>query len=271
MLTVRHIDSFSAAGLEPYQTMRRQWEHRSQGIFVAEGAKVVTRLLESAFLVRSVLMPEKWFAELRELIENRPEPVEVFLAPKKLLEQLTGFSMYQGLLAVGQVPEQPPLQEILAGGRRPRLFAAAEGLSSAENVGALARNCAAFSGNGLITGQKCASPFLRRAVRASMGTVFSLPVLENANMAETLGVLKGSGVRCIAAHPHSDEAQLSRALMQECCCILFGSEDAGIPLELLALCDECVSIPMAAGVDSLNVSSAAAAFLYEAARQRGKA
>jgi len=118
--------------------MRRQHEHRKQGIFVAEGEKVVRRLLESRFAVVSVLLPEKWFRELDSLIQVRPEEIQVFIAEKALLETLTGFSMYQGLLAVGKVPPLPTLAEIVTRSPQPRLLAAADGLTSAENLGALA-------------------------------------------------------------------------------------------------------------------------------------
>src|SRR5262249_50234787 len=104
MLEVRRIDSLDLPALQPYRTMRRQMEHRKQGIFVAEGEKVVRRLLESRFGVVSVLLPQKWLDELRPQLEARPEPVQVFVAEKALLETFTGFSMYQGLLAVGKIP-----------------------------------------------------------------------------------------------------------------------------------------------------------------------
>src|SRR3954467_12904401 len=106
MLRVRKIDSVDLPELLPYRTMRRQMDHRQQNIFVAEGEKVVRRLLQSRFEVISVLLPEKWLQELQPLLESRRELVEVFLAEKQLLETLTGFSMYQGLLAVGKIPER---------------------------------------------------------------------------------------------------------------------------------------------------------------------
>src|SRR5215475_2086868 len=101
MLRIREIESFDLPELQPYRTMRRQLEHRQQGIFVAEGEKVVRRLLESRFIPLSVLMPEKWLSELEPLLRARPETIDAFIADKALLETLTGFSMYQGLLAVG--------------------------------------------------------------------------------------------------------------------------------------------------------------------------
>src|SRR5438270_12372529 len=119
MFRVRKINAFDLPELQPYRTMRRQLEHREQGIFVAEGEKVVRRLLESRFVPISLLMPEKWLAELEPLLLARPETIDVFLADKELLETLTGFSMYQGLLAVGKIPPQISLHELLAHAPQP--------------------------------------------------------------------------------------------------------------------------------------------------------
>src|SRR5438270_8322758 len=100
MFHVRKIESFDSPELHPYATMRRSREHEQQGIFVAEGTKVVQRLLESHFTIVSMVVPEKWLPEFQSLLEKRPEDGIVYLAEKKLLESLTGFSMFQGVLAV---------------------------------------------------------------------------------------------------------------------------------------------------------------------------
>src|SRR5271170_4871740 len=105
--------------------MRLQREHRQQGIFVAEGEKVVRRLLNSNFIVLSVLVPETWVTALAPVLQARSEDIPVFVAPKGVLESMTGFSMYQGLLAVGKIPRNPSLDEVLALGARPWLLAAA--------------------------------------------------------------------------------------------------------------------------------------------------
>jgi len=268
MLQVQAITSFDLPELQPYRTMRRQMEHRLAGIFVAEGEKVVRRLLESRFTVVSVLLPEKWLVELRPLLEARAEAVRVFVAEKKLLETLTGFSMYQGLLAVGKVPAPIPLGTILQKNSGPRLLAAVDSLSSAENLGALVRNCAAFNVHALIVGETCTSPYLRRAVRSSMGTIFQLPIIETTGLVATLQDLRRRGLTCIAAHPHAEGGDVLRANFKRDCCLVFGSEGSGIAPPVLAACDEAVAIPMPATVDSLNVASASAVFLYEANRQR---
>jgi tRNA G18 (ribose-2'-O)-methylase SpoU len=248
--------------------MRRQMDHRKQGIFVAEGEKVVRRLLKSKFGVVSVLLPQKWFEELRATLEARPETVEVFVAEKSLLETLTGFSMYQGLLAVGKIPAAHPLAAVLERSSRPRLLVAADSLTSAENLGALVRNCAAFGAHALLTGETSTDPFLRRAVRSSMGTVFELPIVQTGNLVEELRRLSDWGFRCVAAHPHVEGRKVSEADFRGDCCLVFGSEGYGLSATVLAACQDAVAIPMAGTVDSLNVGSAAAVFLYEAKRQR---
>ena len=270
MYRSQKIESFDLPELQPYRTMRRQHEHRQRGIFVAEGEKVVRRLLESSFGVVSMLLPEKWLRDLDPLLQARPEEIRVFVAEKALLETLTGFSMYQGLLAVGKVPPLPNLEEIVARSPQPRLLAAADGLSSAENLGALVRNCAAFNAQALIVGETCSSPFLRRAVRSSMGTIFRMPIVESASLVQALGELRSRGIRCIAAHPHADGRTVSQARFTGDCCIVLGSEGYGISPPVIAACDEAAAIPMPDAVDSLNVGSAAAVFLYEANRQRSR-
>lgn len=267
--SVQALTTLELPELAPYRTMRQHEEHRRERIFVAEGEKVVRRLLESSLTVVSVLLPEPWLRELEPQLRARPEPVLVYTAPKKLLEQLTGYTLYQGLLAVARMPPGWTLSEALARTTSPRLWVAAEGLTSAENLGALVRNCAAFRVQALVVGETCSSPWLRRAVRASMGAIFHLPTLEPPCLVDALHALREVGVRCVAAHPHTDAATVSRTELTGEVCLVFGSEGYGLSSPVLAACDAAVAVPMPPGVDSLNVASAAAVFLYEANRQRG--
>ena len=274
MIRIEKISSFDAPELQPYATMRRPAAHELKGIFVAEGEKVVRRLLESHFTVISVVFTERHLADFRHLIEARPEQITVYLAEKKWLETLTGFAMFQGVLAVGKIPGKASLDSVLRDSPEPRLIAAVDGLTNSENLGALVRNCAAFSVHALLVGETSSSPFLRRAVRNSMGAIFQLPVVElgkgdATTLAETLHVLRKRGIRCVAAHPHGGKF-LAEADFTKDCCIIFGSEGLGISKDVLESCDEAVAIPMPEKVDSLNVGAAAAVFLYEANRQRKK-
>ena len=295
MIRLEKIAALDRPELAPYRTLRRSFEHEEQGIFVAEGDKVVRRLLASNFGIVSVLLPENRVADFEPLLRGRPEhEIKIFAVTKKsILEELVGFEMFQGVLAIGKIPAPPSLDEILADSPRPRLFVALDELANAENLGSLIRNCAAFGVHALIVGETSSSPYLRRAVRNSMGTIFQLPIIELNNrrgeiseprhadgtlkrrddplvtLAETLGELKKAGVRCLAAHPQPGGKILSQADFTRDVCLVFGSEGNGISEKVLAACDEAVAIPMANDVDSLNVSAAAAAFLYEAQRQRG--
>jgi tRNA G18 (ribose-2'-O)-methylase SpoU len=268
MFHLRHVDSLDLPELAPYRTMRRHHDHVQQRIFVAEGEKVVRRLLESRFTVVSALMPEKWVHELSPLLKARPENIPVFIAPKDQLEQIIGFSMYQGVMAVGRFPEPVPLETILGNAPRPHLLLALEGLTSAENLGVIVRNAAAFGVHALVAGETCSTPYLRRSVRNSMGTIFKLPVVESPNLVETLRQLRQRGVRCVAADGHAKQTTLARCNLTGDCCIVLGSEGYGLSPAALEACDEAVAIPMANEVDSLNVGNAAAVFLYEANRQR---
>jgi tRNA G18 (ribose-2'-O)-methylase SpoU len=160
------------------------------------------------------------------------------------------------------------LDRVIAGRESRVLLAAVDSLSSAENMGAVVRNCAGLRADALIVGETCSSPYLRRAVRSSMGTVFQLPVLETPNLAATLQGLRRQGIRCVATTPHVKGRPLFQTDLVQGCCLVFGSEGYGISETVLAACDEIAAVPMPPAIDSLNVASAAAIFLYEANRQR---
>jgi len=269
MFTVHRIESLDLPELAPYRTLKRAVEHKAQGIFVAEGDKVVHRLLASSLTVVSVLLPDHRLAEYEPTLRIRTENISVYaVTEKRVLEELVGFEMFQGVLAVAKMPAICSLHELVGKYKSPRLFVAADGLTSAENIGVLVRNCVAFGAQALVVGETSASPFLRRAVRNSMGTIFQLPVIESKSLVSSINEMRKLGIRCIAAHPHTDQKTLSSANFTRDCCIVFGSEGNGISPSMLAACDEAVAIPMSAKVDSLNVASAAAVFLYEASRQR---
>ena len=268
MFEAHPIDSFDDPRLAPYRTMRRQFDHYEQEMFVAEGEKVVRRLLESTIPVISVLMPAPKLAEFEPLLKARVDLIPVFTGAKALLEDLTGFSMYQGVLALAKVPRPHRLDDVLAAAPRPRLFVGLEGVSNAENLGVIVRNAVAFGVHGLILGETCAPPYLRRAVRSSMGTIFKLRYVQSSRLSNSVSELRQRGIRVIAAHPHATGKTPSQMNLVEDCCVVFGSEGDGLSREVIEACDEAVAIPMEHGTDSLNVAAASAVFLYEGQRQR---
>ena len=179
----RFIQSLDVRGLEPYRTLRRPLEHIQKGIFVAEGEKVVRRLLDSPLKVVSLLLTPEWL-DRYETSGKLSGTHDIFIAPKELLETIVGYNLHQGIMAVGKVPPDPTLERVIASHDGRKLFAAIDGLVNAENVGVVVRNCAAFGVDAVIAGETSSSPYLRRAVRNSMGTVFTLPILHVGNLAD---------------------------------------------------------------------------------------
>ncbi len=272
LLRIQPLSEAAQADLAPYTTLRRRKDLERQARFVAEGGKIVERLLESPFPVESLLLTQDWLKRLQGRLDARPEPIHVLLAASKAeIEHATGFPDRQGLKAVGRLPRTTTLEDVLREQPRPHLFAALDGVTNAENVGVVVRNAAALGVQALIAGERTCSPFLTRAIGTSMGAVFAVPIVEHTPLAEALRRLRAAGVRCVAAHPSAAQHTLPEADLRRDCCLVLGSEGEGISPEILKLCDEAVSVPMARGVDSLNVGSAAGVLFYEAWRQRGGA
>jgi tRNA G18 (ribose-2'-O)-methylase SpoU len=269
-LVVRPIESLDAPELAAYRTLRRIEEHEQAGIFVATNVKVVQRLFASDFDVVSALLTPAWLEKFEPALMARPEKeIVVYVGEKPLLETVTGYHLHQGAMAIGRIPPQPTLAELLERSPRPLLIAAAEGIASTENLGALVRSAAAFGAHFLLVGETCVSPLQRRAVSGSMGTIFQQPFVQTKSLVAALQTLRANGVRCLAAHLSAEAKKLSTIDLRGDCCIVFGAEGPGLSDAVVAACDEVVQIPMPSHMNSLNVAAATAVFLYEATRQRG--
>lgn len=267
MFRLHRIESLDDPRLQPFRNMRAQVDRVGDGLFIAEGEKIVRRLLESPHGVVSVLLPPKWQAEYEPLLAARPEEIDLFVAPKDVLSTLTGFKLFQGVLAVGRVPRPATLPELLAL-PGPRLFAAVDAVTNSVNTGLILRNAVAMGVQAFIVGETSAHPYLRRSVRSCMGALLKIPYLLSPSLTVTLRQLRENGIRCLAAHPHTDQCLLPDAPLHEDACVVLGSEGEGIRPEVREACDLQVVVPMQAGVDSLNVGNASAVFFYEAWRQR---
>ena len=261
---------FELPELECYRTLSRSGVHYQQGLFVAEGEKVVPRLLASERVVVSLLVSSEWFDRLRGAIEARPEFIDVYLLDKAGVEKLTGRTCYQPIKAVAKVPPAKQINDLPLDEGQPVLLAAIDGLSNADNVGALVRNSVGLGATGLVVGETSSSPYLRRAVHASMGSVFSVPVVEALSLESALSELRRRDVFCLAAHPAQSGTRLSELALPPKVCVVFGSEGYGIRDSVLQQCDGAAGVPMSHGVDSLNVASSSAVFFYELQRQLGR-
>ncbi len=279
MIDLERISSLDHPELRPYRTMRRAVEHIKQGIFIAEGEKVIRRFLESDLAVVSLLLTDEWFQRLEGILSARKEDhIKVFMGDKRLLETIVGFQLHQGIMAIGKVPGPYPLANIILEKPSSHFLVAVDSIANSENLGVIVRNCVAFGVDGLLVGETSCSPYLRRAVRMSMGAVFRIPVIHVQNLASTLRMLaEDHGTGTIATHPHPEGLSANAVDYSGSICLVFGSEGSGISPEVLQSCQQTVAIPMTVGTDSLNVASASAIVLYEARRlgkstpQSGKA
>ena len=263
------VSDLDAPELALYRTLRRVEEHERAGVLVAANHKVIKRLLASRYTVVSALLTPEWLGKFEAQLRDRPEAINVYLADDPLLATITGYQLHQGALAVAKIPPLPDFETLLKTSPRPLLLAAVEGIASAENMGVIVRNCAAFGVHFLIVGETCGSPFQRRAVAGSMGTIFEQPAVRVDNLVATLHALRAQGVRCLAAHPRADAKKLVAVDLRGDCCLVFGAEGPGLTDAALAACDDMVEIPMPSHMNSLNVAVASGIFLYEATRQRG--
>jgi len=266
--TVEHLEQ---RGLENFRTLRRNDEHYKKGIFIAEGNKVVLRLLAGDFIIVSMLMTQEWFDRCRENLEQRREPVQVFITSDSLIKMIVGFNYHQGIIAVAKIPQSHTIETQHELQRENALVVAFDELNNAENVGVIIRNCAACGVDALITSRTSSDPYLRRSVRNSMGSVFMLPVVYTDDLAETMRKLRNEyGFSTVAAHLGRNSTSLHSIDFRQKTCVILGNEHHGISPGVLAECSAAMMIPMERNpiIDSFNVGCASAIILHEAFRQR---
>lgn len=225
-----------------------------RGIVIAEGGNVVERLVRSRYPVRAVVGVAARLAALAPVLE--PLDVPVYELDKWLLSDVVGFRVTRGVLASADRLPQLSAAELLTDARR---VAVLEGLNDFENLGALFRNAAAFGVDAVLLDRRCADPLYRRSVRVSMGHVLQVPfaVLEEP-WSDTLREFT-----TLALTPRPDSIPLREVPAPQRWAVLLGAEGPGLSEAALAAADLRVRIPMAPGVDSLNVATAAAvAFAY---------
>ena len=233
-----------------------------RGLYLAESEKVIRRALRAGHRPRSFLMGERWLADLADLVADAERSdVPVYVADAPVIEEMTGFHLHRGALASMHRPELPTPQSLLAGARR---VAVLEDIVDHTNVGAIFRACAALGVDAVLVTPRCADPLYRRSVRVSMGTVFQVPWTRITPWPGGLEVLRDSGF-VVAAFALTDDAVSLDDLAAEPperLAVVFGAEGDGLSRRTTAAADLVVRIPMAGGVDSLNVAAASAVALW---------
>ena len=231
----------------------------AEGIFVAEGAKVIERAIGAGFTPLSILGTSKWLGiiDAQQIV---PADIARYVADEAVLESLTGYQVHRGALALIRRKRTPSVETLTSSARRVVLL---EDLKEHTNVGAIIRSAAAFGADAVLVSKACADPLYRRAIKVSMGTVFQVPWTVVEDWDGCLAALAEHGFSLVALTPSAD-AQDLRALaaaQPDKVAIVLGTEGPGLSRESLERCER-VRIPMSAGVDSLNVAAAAAVALF---------
>jgi tRNA G18 (ribose-2'-O)-methylase SpoU len=236
----------------------------AEGLFIAEGEKVVRRALSAGYQPRSFLMTQRWLDGLHDELDASDVPC--FLVSDAVAEEVTGFHVHRGALASLRRQPLPSVADVLDGAHRVVVL---EDIVDHTNVGAILRSAAALGMDAALLSPRCADPLYRRSVKVAMGAVFSLPWTRLPDWYDALPTLRDAGFRTVALTLEPDAtnlADLASLAQADKLCIILGSEGPGLSPRWLSTADLRVRIDMANGVDSLNVG-AAAAIAFHAFRQ----
>jgi tRNA G18 (ribose-2'-O)-methylase SpoU len=241
----------------------RKVREPAEGLFLAEGEKVIVRALRAGYVPRSVLTAPKWWPALDGELADHDCPV--YVATDELVESITGYRVHRGALASMQRRPLPPLDDVVATARR---IVVLEDLVDHTNVGAVFRNAAALGVDAVIISPGCADPLYRRSVKVSMGAVLAVPWTRAGSWPDALDALRRHGFRLCAMSPDPSGEALPDVDLSGRVGILLGTEGDGLTRAAIERCDVRVRIPMAAGIDSLNVAAASAVAIYALSTSR---
>ena len=256
------ISSIDDPRIAAYRHLKESNATRREGLFVCEGAKLTRRLMESDFEVASILVGERWADEYVDVADISP----VYVTPDDLVEQIIGFNFHRGVLACGKRRPQLSVEQLCERLGKQAMLVVCPDVQDPENLGAILRIASAFGTDGMVLGDKTADPFSRRVLRVSMGSCLRMPIAASAELTGDLQRLADRWrFERWATVLDADAMPLGQLPRPDRLALLFGSEGHGLDPDLIDICDRRVTIPMAPGVDSLNVSVAAGIFLYELA------
>lgn len=286
------IEDFYAPELDIYarlsETQLLRLHEPGRGVFIAESPKVIERALQAGCMPVSVLCEERQAEEAEGLItdwarmpgtreadEHAPNgrpvssrPVPIYTAPFDVLTRLTGFSLTRGMLCAMYRPDPVSVESVCRGAERVVVL---EQIMNPTNVGAIFRSAAALQMDAVLLSPGCSDPLYRRAIRVSMGTVFQIPWAYFPAKGQLtwpeggLPLLHRLGFKTVAMALRKDSLSLEdpRLMGEEKLAIVLGSEGDGLRADTIAACDYTVRIPMANGVDSLNVAAASAVAFWQ--------
>ncbi len=297
-MKIIHIHTLDDPRLEAFTSLTdSQLRNRlepEKGIFIAESEKVILRALDAGYEPIAFLMEERWLDGLSDVITGfeasnpdspgSPDPSDppdlpIFIGERNLLAKLTGYKVTRGALAAFR---RLPLRSVESVCQDARRIAVLEDITNTVNVGSIFRNAAALGLDAVLLTPGCCDPLYRRSLRVSMGNVLNVPwtyigcetsgkgVHGNVNRLggwceSGISQLRSTGFKSVALALREDAVSLDDPKLKECSrlAIVLGTEGEGLSDRTIQECDFVACIPMAHGVDSLNVAAASAIAFWE--------
>lgn len=259
------IESLDDPRLDPYRSLKGQDTLRRGTRFIAEGIKVVERLLASSYETESLLVVERRASEW----ENKaPQHIPIYVVPESCGEQLVGFNFHVGVLACGRRKPVCSFEQLIANLPESATIVICPFCDNPENLGAIFRIARAFGVHSVWLGPQCCDPLSRRVLRVSMGNALEVPFRQTNRLMEEVEELRtAKQFQFVATVLDPRAAPLHRSNRSPRLGVMFGNEADGLSSDCIERCDQRVTIPMSGGTDSLNVAIAAGIFLHHYCRQ----
>ena len=240
-------------------------------IFIAESPTVIEVALNAGCEPVSFLTDKRLLNETMLSLFERAPDAPVYVAEREVLTRLTGFELTRGALSAMRRPKEKDAKELIKNAKRIAVF---ENVTDSTNIGALFRSAAAFEIDAVLVTPSCCDPLSRRAVRVSMGTVFQVPFAKIGERPEdwpipSMDFLKENGFKTVAMALSDNSVFIDdkKLLSEDRLAIILGTEGTGLLKETVSSADYVAKIPMAHGVDSLNVAAAGAVAFYQLTRK----
>ncbi|MFW7377516.1 MAG: TrmH family RNA methyltransferase [Oligoflexus sp.] len=258
--TINHIIQYVDDPHDPRLTVfseRKDHILRQQQLIIVDSDKVVLRMMEGGYRILKLLLTQRFLRVLEAGHWQLAPDVEIYLGDKPVVESIVGHRIHHGVIALAERPVDFPLADL---GNKLVIL---NGVISSENIGAIARSCHAFGFTGLIADQYSCSPWVRRSIRVSMGSVFSLKMHHTGHLLQVIANLRQHGFAIYGSGIVPQSVSSKGFVPQEKFAFILGSEGEGMQQEIMDACDLMLQIPVHTGIDSLNVSVASGILLYE--------
>jgi tRNA G18 (ribose-2'-O)-methylase SpoU len=262
-MPIIEISSLTHPGVDVFcmltEAQLRQRMEPGKGVFIAESPNVISRALDAGYEPLALMCERKHISGSAAHIIKRCGDVPVYTGDRELLATLTGYVLTRGVLCAMRRPVLPSMEEICRDTRR---IVVIDGVVDTTNIGAIFRSAAALGIDAVLLTRNSCDPLNRRAVRVSMGSVFLVPWTW---LNGTIGDLNKFGFRTAAMALTDDSISIDHPILaaEPRLAIVMGTEGDGLPYKTIAEADYVVRIPMAHGVDSLNVAAAAAVAFWQ--------